>query len=237
MPLVHLHGLATAGAVPCRDAPTHQLLACGPITAITSAFPAATAFENQSPDELGAWALNHNALLLAYCSQTTVLPIALGAVFSSNAAIETEVGMKTADHLAALNALKGIKEFTLRLSVTTAPPPATTTPETGRDFLKARRLVRDKRQDLQHAQQRMARRTLYRLQDIALQIQPAAAPRPERLLDCVALINEIDVPALHGISRDLLSDQTALGLKLGITGPWPPYSFDTTALPVVRNAS
>ncbi|MCK0094097.1 GvpL/GvpF family gas vesicle protein [Yoonia sp. F2084L] len=229
MGLMQLHGLLPKFAQAQSGGPAHRLLTCGPVTALISSFPSLKKFENLTSDEVAAWAMHHHAVLLAYCANTPVLPMAVGAVFSSDAAIKREVMAEIDKHCQSLRALAQVKEYTVQLTLTEPPPITASEPKGGRAFLQARRHQRDTRQQLHVSQRRMAHDILERLKTDALQVTSAGNAKPDKLLNCAILVDIERVTNLQRMARTLDGPAKENGLDLVVAGPWPPYSFNPDA--------
>lgn len=231
MALVQLHGVVAKGTGLCKTDPPHRQLDCGSMSALISDFPDIDAFETLPPEEIAEWALAHNAILSSYCDDTGVLPMRVGAVFSDEAAVQAEIAMRAATFHAPLAALQTMREYTVQLLIITpaAAPPAQAT--TGRDHLRARLNHRNQRHSLETDRHALARTILDQISAAAIQVEPAGAPKQGRVLDCVVLIPRKRVHQLRDLAKSLYDPAKSLGLELIIAGPWPPYSFDITALP------
>ncbi|MEM8537577.1 MAG: GvpL/GvpF family gas vesicle protein, partial [Pseudomonadota bacterium] len=110
-----LHGLVPAGTTFCRDAPTHQLLSCGPISALVSDDPLSASAKTPPQDDLTRWAMAHHALLCAYARGGPVLPVQLGTVFSDKTALRAAL---LADQQALqrnVNELQGLQCYRFEL--------------------------------------------------------------------------------------------------------------------------
>ena len=233
MGLVQLHGLVPEGTPLQRDAPAHRLLPCDRMLALVSEFPDVGTFESLPPEDLADWALAHNAILSAYCGGSGVLPMRVGTVFSDDAAVRGEIAAGATTFATFLAAMQNLREYTVQLSMTQAGQPETVAEaaRSGRAHLMARRQARDARVTWDRDRQALARDILAELDALATQVEPAGGPRPNRLLDCVALVACDRIDDLRRIARNHHDAAEALGLDLVIAGPWPPYSFDITAWP------
>lgn len=226
MSLLQLHGLVPGETTQLTLPVGHRLLPCGPIGALVSPIANAAMFENPVPEELARWVAHHNSILLAYCASRPVLPMAIGSVFSSTEAVKERVQEDCTAHLQNLAVLKDMLEFTVQLHVTadqTSPAPKV---HDGRAFLKARKVQRDRRQNLASDQLQMARNVLQELDSFSVQVTQAKTPKPSRVLDCAVLIRKTYLPQLRQLARTLHLPSTNLGLDLEVSGPWPPYSYD-----------
>ena len=226
-----LHGLVADHVTLHTDAPTHELLRLDGMSALVSTLPATTEFDPSRPEDVAAWAMIHHAILVAYCAENAVLPMALGAAFSSKRAIVSALDTQQADHRRALEELGNLREFTIQLSSIPASSKgcdkAKFTPPTGRAFLRARQSARDNRQNVTASQKAYAAQILEKLYTCAEQITHRS--KSERWLDCAGLFPKSQIPTLRQIARTCHTDARARGLDLVIAGPWPPYSYDLEA--------
>ncbi|PJI91430.1 gas vesicle protein GvpL/GvpF [Yoonia maricola] len=219
-----LHGLVPAHTQPQPSAADHEILPCGPVSALISTIAHLDMDEELSPDVLATWAVKHNAILTAYCADTTVVPMAIGAVFSDRSAIAAELNADMDAHIAALRVLRDVQEFTVQLTGTDMPKPEAAPAASGRDFLHRQRGRRDRRHNLQRDRQAFAQDILHQLQTPTLQITPSTCSKPNKLLNCIVLIAKSDITQLRHMARNMHDMALDLGLDLVITGPWPPYS-------------
>lgn len=231
---LQLHGILPSEVPQRTDAPDHRLLACGPHLAIVSDSHDPVAFEALPPEHVARWALTHNAILCSYCSDHALLPMRVGTVFLNEDAIRREVAAHSHRFTDALTALSDLREYTLRISVSDIMPPPSPATATGRNHLRLGRSNHDARQSQDVARHHFARSALAELDTMALQVEPAGAPKPDRLLDCVALLPKAAVPSLHSMAQRLSDPADALSLLLTVTGPWPAYSFDLANFPVLE---
>lgn len=220
---VLLHGLILPTTLPPADAPAHLRLACNRVTAlITSAPPALRDF---GPDQMAEAALTHHALLQAYCQLGPVLPTRFGTLFSAQTRVADHVAKLSDTITNALQILAPLKEYTVRLCVTGTPPLPRAPVQSGRAFLARGRDQRTARAALANRQADLQQTLMRALQALAWQLEPAAAPRPDRLLDLALLLPAAAVPDLIACGPRFGAAALAVGLDLRITGPWPAYSF------------
>lgn len=218
-----LHGLVPVGTSPRLSAATHDLIACTGFLAVTS--PAPDGLHDLPPDALAALALHHNAVLLAYCTDTAVLPMRFGTAFSSINALRHHLDPASAQHQAALQRVTRFQEYTLRLQIVSDPPVQMAQVTSGRDFLARGRAVRDHRLHLTERRRALAQNVLTDLRPITYQIEAVGSPKPERLLDIALLIDKPRRDELVTVAARIAGLTSALGLELTVTGPWPAYSF------------
>ncbi|WP_444461524.1 GvpL/GvpF family gas vesicle protein [Rhodobacter capsulatus] len=211
-------GWSAAAAPPARCA-----VVLGGVAALVS--EAGDALD--TPETAQAAALAHHALISAWHRRGPVLPVRLGTVFSSQAALQTALAPKAAQLRAALDALADKEEMVLTIVPAARPPdlpPPAPPAATGADWLRARKAVRDRDQ----ARQTDRQQTLAGLQDAlrAQGVASLAAPAPREGGSRWHLLIARDDGA--GLDRWLAAQADrfdAAGLDLTLDGPWPPYRF------------
>ncbi|MEM9784957.1 MAG: GvpL/GvpF family gas vesicle protein [Pseudomonadota bacterium] len=229
MGLIQLHGLVPAQTKQKPEPASHRLLDCGALGALVSTLADRNDIENPSPEALVKWADAHNAILLAYCADGTVLPTAMGAVFSSERSLQQMLQNEAATHLRSLDRLRNIQEYTVQLHVLGPEPTAPVTAPTGRAFLDARRDQRNQRQNHKADQIALANELLCHLQECCLQVSGTTQRKHGRLVDSAVLVKKSHLERLRNLAQTFHNAAQSLDLDLVITGPWPPYSYDLTA--------
>ena len=224
MAFLQLHGLVPAGTTRQTSVPEHEILPCGQFSALISRLAPNASTTAPSPDELAAMAMQHNALLVAYCAETTVVPMAIGAVFSDISAVTAALEIDMDQHLRALNALHKTQEFTVHLRITQPQHIETRSPNSGRHYLQMQRQKRNERNSLNSDRQTLAHDIRSRLEPICTQIQRASAQNSDDMLNCVILARKSKIPELRALAHRFHDPAERLGLDFVITGPWPPYS-------------
>jgi len=220
---VLLHGLVLSNTAIPIDSPPHDLVVCAGITALISAAPLGV--RDLEPEALAELALGHHAILQAYCETVAVLPLRFGSVFSSVDTVRHHIRKSVDQITIALHKLEDMKEYTLRLTVMGDPTPPSGPALTGRDFLARGRDLRKLRHTIADGRAALSRDLTAALHRLAVQIEPAAAARPDRVMDLAALLPAGAVASLATIAQRFGPQAQALGLDLRITGPWPAYSF------------
>jgi len=220
---VFLHGLVPPDTHP-QKAPDHRLIDCGQFSALISPVPDDVAA--LPPEQLAQLAIHHNAVLVAYCTTSSVLPLRFGAAFSTAEAARTHLQSQSQFHLRALTAVAGLREYTLRLTVTDDPVLPERRPTTGRDFLTRGRDLRDRRKMLADGRIKLVRDLREGLRPICHHVESAGTPKPDRLVDLALLIDGDQVPALTRLVAEVAPQAGPMGLDLRFTGPWPAYSFN-----------
>ena len=157
-----------------------------------------------------------------------MLPVALGAGFSSTVAVAAHVAAIWPGIAPVIGRLSGRAEWMLRLEAAarTVPEPALAEPAgSGAAFLAGRRAARDLRRD------RGAERRAFGLQlEDRVRALPDAsvlrrAARQDRLLDLSCLVPRAAMDRIVSLAHDAGTEAVALGLDLRVIGPCPPWSF------------
>lgn len=232
MALLQLHGLVPIDTVANMNARAHRLLRCDRIGALVTTLSEAFDLDDLDAEALTDWARGHHSILVAYCANGPVLPMAIGSVFSGEAAIRQVLALNQTEHLRTLGTLATVREYVVRLFLSDGPTPVAATPDSGRAFLRVRQAKRDDRRDLKERQRACARDLARQLQDLSVQHRPAPEAKPDRLLDDVVLIRKDTVTALQALAAATAEIASELSLRLEVTGPWPAYSFDPAHPPV-----
>ncbi|WP_260350255.1 GvpL/GvpF family gas vesicle protein [Alloyangia mangrovi] len=224
MSVLHLHGLVPAGQ-PAAGAPLHRRFRIGPMTAIVTE-GARTTMQDAALDSV----LAHDRLLSCYLASGPVLPVRFGTCFSGPRALQEALAERLAPCTARLEALRGHAEYALTVepgdavqSINAAP-----NPETGREFLKLRKIRRDRRLKASEAQSQALRALFLRAEDLAAEAEPRPA-RPPRRSELALLMTPATAAQLRQTLPGWCADH---GLIARLAGPFPPYSFAHVAMEV-----
>jgi Gas vesicle synthesis protein GvpL/GvpF len=247
MAMILLHGvIATESATPLAssdgDLPQHRLLAAGALTAIVSSAVSDLTEPDLSPDTLAAAALTHDAILTAYAGVCDVVPIQFGTAFSDTDAVCTFLTDpdQVARVAATLQRLKGLQEFSLRLTVVGDPPDArldsVAGPIAGRAFLQRRAGLRQVRRSLSHRRAALASQIAATVHAQAVGTQ-AGRPAPDRLCSIAILWPRDRLRDLTDLVAGIVPQAAALGLDLQLRGPFPAYSFGQDSLAPVDDVA
>lgn len=218
---VMLVGLIPADAPVPDDAPDHLRITTAGLTAVALALPDDLDWTDE--DTTLRLARVRHDLLCRHAGQGDVAPIDLGAVFSTIPVLRDYIDRHACDLGDRLARLAGRAEYALAVDV--APDrPVPTAARSGRDHLRQRAALRDRR-DLGQA----ARRGFLSL--ISERIAPMAEHRrivPGRQ---TGRLGRVDfVTRRDGLDHcrqaldALLPQARDLGLTLTLTGPYPAFS-------------
>jgi hypothetical protein len=232
-----------AYAITCADAPLPAAapLAGGDALAqvvdadlallVSSVDPARLRVDQDDLSEDGPLATlvrGHDAVLTAAAAAGPVLPLRFGTLVPDESAAHRLLGRHAATARAQLERIGGAREWGVRLVRTLADPgPAPTGTEvSGTEYLSRRRKAMT---DADRAGA-VADRAAQRLEAVLAPLTRAClrrggSPGSSLLLDLACLVEpdrEADVTAAL---EQLAAEESAHGLALEATGPWPPYSF------------
>lgn len=214
-------GYASGDNTP-QTAPNHHRLSMPDGAALALSVDASAA---ESDDGILAWAEAQNAVLTAYCKGGDVVPVPLGAVFSTVGALVEHVTEQLDSVRAVAKAMSGQVEFALHVGAEPSVPRPQTKAHTGREYLV--------RRQLQHGGQRAVgkerRAALATLCDAAhaqaAKVRVLNRHGAERLLDLALLVHRHKIPNLLESLRAQASKASSLGMSCRLVGPGPAYSF------------
>jgi hypothetical protein len=180
------------------------------------------------------FAVAHNRILSAACEHHDVLPVRLGAVFGSDAALREGLGAQAPALAARLEALSGGVEYGVKITLNNTPnntpnytrqPQTAPAADTGRGYLRQRGLQRDAARDGARHAAAEANAVIAALSQLAMDSRnrPSAAAAPQAR--AFAFLVRRAGRDMFEAKAEALAAGTGGGLSLQITGPWPPYSF------------
>jgi Gas vesicle synthesis protein GvpL/GvpF len=190
----------------------------------------------------------HQAVLDRALEAATVVPLRLCTVFADDAAVLAMLDRERAALRAALDRLAGRAEWGVKLIAdpaavraaaagsaapeTAGPPAAPGAPGAGHAYLARKRRDRTAREDARRIAHEAARAV-----HAGLGAQAAAAtvlrapPRElsgeagELVLNGAYLVDRERGAEFRALAERIGEGQRRRGLRLEVTGPWPPYSF------------
>lgn len=240
MPVVLCHGILRAAdahvaAMISPAIPQGRLLVAiaGDLAALATEIPDSLPINGvmADPEGLALLATGHNRVLTT-CAQTTdIVPSRLDSLHSNEAALTAMVGREAERATSTLDRIAGCHEYAIRIEV---PPrrAAQTQPEpsfsSGRDYLAARRAVRDRATAWRRSATETIAFAMVRLGEASrtVAIQPIAAEGCNRtLLSTICLVERSAARAFGETVDDLASQLEADGHRVVATGPWPAYHF------------
>jgi hypothetical protein len=199
-------------------------------------------------------ARGHEAVLERTLAEATIVPLRLCTIFEDAAGVRRMLDEQRAALTAALRVLRGHQEWGVKLLADRAALEAAArarTPEAdalaeeldtrsaGGAYMLRRRLERQLREAADELAVGVADDVHARLQDWASdavlnppQNRDLSGHEGEMLLNGAYLVETPKVGRLHELVDELQERHRDLGVRLELTGPWPPYNFvprDTAA--------
>jgi Gas vesicle synthesis protein GvpL/GvpF len=189
----------------------------------------------QDIDHIGQLARAHDRALRALAKRTTVVPARLGSLYPSRQAVAAMLDSHHMELSAALDELRGRSEWGLKVySVPTgaASEPGDDAVQSGTAYLRRKQAERRQRS----ADQDAAVRAVAELHHVVAGEAHAAVTRPPQhpdvsgvrapmLLNAAYLVDVTHQEAFTTVVRDRADLHREAGLRVQLTGPWPPYSF------------
>ncbi|ARE42209.1 putative gas vesicle protein [Rhodovulum sp. P5] len=185
-----------------------------------------------------AWAIKaalaQNTVLSAYAAAEDVMPVAIGAAFSGDAALLQHLERSAETLKRQMAQLAGKTEYLFRLlpeapAAELARP--VVPPQSGVAYLKQRRAKRDTRRHLGDDRKAFTDAATAALSAAALECVVRPTRSGDAILDLSLLIRRDQVEALVEAARALSDAAEALNLRIRMVGPCAPHSFIPKAEP------
>jgi len=208
----------------------------------------------QDPSWLVPRAYQHEQVIEEVMSQSAVLPVRFGAVFSSRDALTSLVARKAEAISEFLTRVAGKAEWAvkgfadmgqaeawlLRSDPALVQQQEALLVSPGVRYLRERRMRADVQNHLKLWRRTVAGQVQQELQEMAEDVRslPLAAPddsgEQEMVLNCAFLLLNHRSNNFRAEVRDVESWYAEQGLRLQVTGPWPPFNFcpDLSASPL-----
>jgi hypothetical protein len=161
---------------------------------------------------------------------TTVVPMKLFTMFSSEARAVAEMKQRRAEIEAVLDRIAGCEEWGVRVTRGAAASrvPVQAKPASGAAFLAARKQVRDSARAAVAEAASAAAAAFDQLSPLAADARrrddlPAGAVPP--LLDAAFLVPSARREKFRSAARSAARACAAAGAQMTLTGPWPAYNF------------
>ena len=222
-----VNGIVSAAGIPGDLA--GPAITSGQIAALVTPVPSArseTLFDD--PDTARDLALEHHERLVELVRHMDVLPIRLGAVYSSENAVREKLRQQEELFRSALAELSGQAEYLATL--TRAERPAadeTPSARSGRAYLSQRRQARRAKEARRDSGERLVAGITEAVRTFAASVvsEPVRGDRP-REIGRIAFLAEKEIPERAlAVLEDCAGHCRAAGVEMAVTGPWPPYSF------------
>jgi hypothetical protein len=250
----YLYGIVRAGAVepgvPGVD-PRREVVAVeqGAVAAIAGPVslrdfaPEALRERLQDREWMAERVFAHEAVLARHLNAGPVVPMRFATVVTDEAAVHQFLDELEADLLHALEVLDGRSEWGVKLyadwaavrKATTARTASEATEEGGEGaaYFSRKRSLRTARSRSQELGHRIARASYEELADVAVRAALLALREPDEgepegqsmLLNGAFLVDDEALDDFHDLAERLGRDHAATGIRVEVTGPWPPYSF------------
>jgi len=235
-----------------------ERIEAGGLAALVSRVPAAEFATEPLTRNLNdlAWlervARGHEAVLDAVLAQTTIVPLRMCTIFESDAGVREMLERRRESLTGALDALEGRLEWSVKVLVDRERLMEAVRPQgdeaddaalagEGGAYLQRRRAERGTREAAGRLAADTARQVHARLQDWALDARTRPAQNRElsghegeMVLNAAYLVERARTEELRQMVAELEEHHRALGARIELTGPWPPYNFvpseETSAL-------
>lgn len=208
--------------------PKHDIRRLGDFDAIISRVNCDLTDASLPPEMLEEIAFAHDAILTFHAASATVLPIRFGTAFSDEDKLRHFLAnpVRVRDFRERLLSLHDQQEFSVKIFISGDPalPADTTTASKGRGFLQKRAMSRAISRKLTSHRAELVTAFVTALSRVASEICTQAA-RADRFFAITLLVHQSRVGQLRDCLASFSPEAKGLGLKLGITGPWPAYSF------------
>ena len=242
--VLHAYGVVRAGdaaVLPERGIGTAPVahVAVDDLAAVVSDLPGAEYGEAvwrahaEDPEWLGVVAAEHNAVLETLVDQTDVLPLRLPGLYRHRDALVAELRANAGQLTATFDAVRGHVEWGVKVFLVEEPDePALPKPSSGRDYLtrkasasSRKEAARDRRaQLLLDAHEALTRAAADAV--VNAPQDPALSGRREpMLLNAAYLVPRTERDAFLDEADRLGEALAPEGMRLEVTGPWPPYNF------------
>lgn len=226
-----------------------ERVAAGDLSALISRVPAAQFAADPLTRNLNdlAWlervARGHEAVLDAALAQATIVPLRMCTLFENDRGVREMLGRRREAFTEALTALDGRLEWAVKVLVDRDRVMETARPEhdraaerapagEGGAYLQRRRGERSAREAAGRLAAETAQQIHARLQDWALdartrppQNRELSGHEGEMVLNAAYLVERERTDELRRIVTELEEHHGALGARIELTGPWPPYNF------------
>jgi hypothetical protein len=211
----------------------------GDLAALVSRVPLADFGEEPLRRNLNdlAWlervARGHEGVLERALEHATIVPLRLCTIFANADAVGRMLEEEAPALRAALGALAGCHEWTVKLLLDrTAPAEEGPAPESGREYLMRRRAEREGREAADRRAAELAEEVHARLRTCASdavvnrpQNRDLSGHRGDMLLNGAYLVETAAVDRLRALVDELQERYAAAGVRLELSGPFPPYNF------------
>lgn len=217
----------------------------GELTAMVSPVPAAEFAENElrahlnDMDWVETVARDHERVLDAICTRTTVIPMRLCTVYETEGGVREMLLRESESLLQALDHLDGKAEWGVKVfferpreSRVATREPASGERGSGAAYMDDRRRQRDRARQLDEQVESVVATIHEKLDSLSEESTLNQPQRPEvsshggeMVLNGAYLVERENESPFHEEIRTLQSRFAENGLELVLTGPWPAYNF------------
>ena len=170
----------------------------------------------------------HDEVVRVALRSATPLPLRYGTRFDDESAVRAVLAARRPEFLAALRRVAGCVEIALTIGWEGDPPAPSGPPErppasSGREFLEMRRAAFELEAARRAEAERLAEAVERHFADLDLQVVRTLVPQPAVAILLAHLVHRRDLPRYR-----IRIDEVRAAIprvRLGITGPWAPYSF------------
>ena len=205
------------------------------LEAVVSTVPAVLLDDQAVEDlgHLGQLARAHDRVLRALAERTAVVPARLGSLYPSIQGVAAMLDSRGAQLSAALDQLSGRSEWGVKVYSDPAGPASEPREvQTGTAYLRRRQAERQRTAADQEAAATLVaelHRAVAAEADAAITRPPQhpklSGVRAPMLLNGAYLVDAARQHAFTAVVRKLADRHRQSGLRIQLTGPWPPYSF------------
>jgi hypothetical protein len=184
-------------------------------------------------DWVAACAMAHEGVVRHVCRRRTAVPMRLYTLFRSDDRAREHVQKSRVRMVRALDRVEGCEEWGVRIFAEEAPRPKPAArpagADAGRRFLEGKRALHRAARDTSAAGVRAARTVVKDLAGTAREHRPLPVPKGapgSRLVAGAAFLVPVTARArFQARAVRAAAEARARGLRVDVTGPWPPYNF------------
>ena len=185
-------------------------------------------------DWVSACAVAHEGVVRHFARRLTTVPMRLFTLFRTDERAQEHVRRSARQLSRVLSRVDGCEEWGVRLFAAPSPTrpmrTGTTRPDSGRSFLERKRA---QQHDTQESLRGASRAALSVIRDLAraarddrkLDVPADAAAKSRLLVDAAFLVRRDARDRFRAALSKASSLGRTRGLRLDVTGPWPPYNF------------
>jgi hypothetical protein len=178
-------------------------------------------------------AVAHEGVVRHFARRRNAVPMRLFTLFSADERAQEHVRRQQRRLTRVLTRVEGCEEWGVRLFADDAPPPRAkvrpTADDAGRRFLEHKRAQHRTARRVPPSTAKAALSMVRELGRVARDLRrhpvPAAASTSRMLVDAAFLVPQGSRPRFRAVLARAASGARSQGLRVTVTGPWPPYNF------------